>query len=175
MEHTHEQQQKDFLSSFFSAEHPMDHLQAPTEGQHQQAMFQFSGASAPAQSTLGIHPSHQQPAMNSQFNIELLGNFMQMQGIDPPLPPASMSSPTIAPYNPQLLLEQQFKLTQLQQLQQLQNQIFQQQVGNSFHSVLLLSVCGRSIAGAPVRASGYHEKEVTETCRSAPGRIPRRC
>ena len=31
-------------------------------------------------------------------------------------------------FNPQLLLEQQFKLTQLQQLQQLQNQIFQQQV-----------------------------------------------
>ncbi|KAL1753393.1 hypothetical protein FB107DRAFT_276747 [Schizophyllum commune] len=31
-------------------------------------------------------------------------------------------------FNPQLLLEQQFKLTQLQQLQQLQNQIFQQQL-----------------------------------------------
>ena len=31
-------------------------------------------------------------------------------------------------YSPHLLLEQQFKLTQLQQLQQLQNQIFQQQV-----------------------------------------------
>ncbi|KAF7319076.1 BHLH domain-containing protein [Mycena chlorophos] len=35
---------------------------------------------------------------------------------------------TGAPYNPAALLEQQYKLSQLQQLQQLQNQIFQQQM-----------------------------------------------
>ncbi|KAJ6588910.1 hypothetical protein B0H19DRAFT_1101926 [Mycena capillaripes] len=43
--------------------------------------------------------------------------------IPPESPPSNTSS-----YNPGLLLEQQYKLTQLQQLQQLQNQIFQQQI-----------------------------------------------
>jgi hypothetical protein len=55
--------------------------------------------------------------------LDLLGNMMAMQGIE---------SPTALPqFAPHLLLEQQFKLSQLQQLQQLQNQIFQQQVSIS--------------------------------------------
>ncbi|KAJ6470092.1 hypothetical protein C8R47DRAFT_1149460 [Mycena vitilis] len=42
--------------------------------------------------------------------------------------PTAGPSNTTSSYNPGLLLEQQYKLTQLQQLQNLQNQIFQQQI-----------------------------------------------
>jgi hypothetical protein len=61
---------------------------------------------------------------NMQLDMDVMANFMAMQGIES----QQALSPTHAPYNPQTLLEQQFKVTQLQQLQQLQNQIFLQQV-----------------------------------------------
>jgi hypothetical protein len=83
----------------------------------------------------------------NQLTLSLLNNLLQMQGLEnsimnhqqhptnattPPstTPSSQPTSPTITQpsYNPQLLLEQQIKLSQLQQLQRLQNQIFQQQV-----------------------------------------------
>lgn len=79
-------------------------------------------------------------APQNQLAINLLNNLLQMQGLEntilaqqtaattPATSPSSSPSTTQAAYNPQLLLEQQIKLTQLQQLQQLQSQIFQQQV-----------------------------------------------
>ena len=85
-------------------------------------------------------PSSPSPLMSgtqNQLAMSLLNNLLQMQGLENTMlnqqnstPPPSSSSPntTQPSYNPQLLLEQQIKLTQLQQLQQLQNQIFQQQV-----------------------------------------------
>jgi hypothetical protein len=108
--HTQDQQQKDFMSSFFHTDSPNQSL----DGHQQQSISMF-----PFNSTTHGSNAIQQSNLNSQINMDLL---MHMQGIDnPPVSPQS-------PYNPQSLLEQQFKLTQLQQLQQLQNQIFQQQV-----------------------------------------------
>ncbi|KAJ7152271.1 hypothetical protein C8R43DRAFT_1003965 [Mycena crocata] len=91
----HDQQAKDFMSSFFPQEMPMDHLQNSAAEQ-----FQYG--------TNGSTPSN--------TNMDLMGtigNLMNDQNSN---------------YNPNILLEQQYKLTQLQQLQQLQNQIFQQQI-----------------------------------------------
>ncbi|KAJ7269889.1 hypothetical protein C8J57DRAFT_1323836 [Mycena rebaudengoi] len=53
---------------------------------------------------------------NLNGNLELIGTL------------GNLISDQAPSYNPGLLLEQQYKLTQLQQLQQLQNQIFQQQI-----------------------------------------------
>jgi hypothetical protein len=118
-------QEKDFLSSLFPLEISVDHLQAGSSDGPQQSMpmFHFNGPS-PAQHgqpVTNMHTSIPQSA-NAQLNMDLLENMMSMQGIE------NQSPTTQATYNPQLLLEQQFKLAQLQQLQQLQNQIFQQQV-----------------------------------------------
>ncbi|KAF9553575.1 hypothetical protein CPC08DRAFT_767450 [Agrocybe pediades] len=85
--------------------------------QDQQNLFPSFPTNA---STLPQSPNGQ------QLNIGLLNNLMQMQGLDTSTTPAS-SSLNMAAFDPQLL-EQQIKLTQLQQLQQLQNQIFQQQI-----------------------------------------------
>jgi hypothetical protein len=111
--------QKDFMASFFPNDQPLDSHFPFTGGIQQQQQQQQQQ-----------HQQHQQqqqpqPTLNTQINMDLL---MHMQGIDTTTPVSSQSS-----YNPQSLLEQQFKLTQLQQLQQLQNQIFQQQVRKHFY------------------------------------------
>ncbi|KAJ7485304.1 hypothetical protein FB451DRAFT_1229127 [Mycena latifolia] len=90
----HDQQTKDFMSSFFPQDLAIDQL-----GQNSADQFQF-------------HPNP--PAPN--VNMELIGNI------------GNLINEQTSSYNPGLLLEQQYKLTQLQQLQQLQNQIFQQQI-----------------------------------------------
>lgn len=76
--------------------------------------------------TLGsaMHPSFNGSNTTMPFDIEALGSLMQGIEGQAPLSPNQQA----ASYNPHMMLEQQFKLTQLQQLQQLQNQIFQQQV-----------------------------------------------
>lgn len=116
---TQEQQQKEFLSSFFPLELP-DIVQRGVDGQ-QPPMYHFNGPTTAQPSTIGVqHPIPN--TTNPQQNGDLLGNLVSMQGIE--------SQPGHSPqtqYTPQMLLEQQFKLSQLQQLQQLQNQIFQQQ------------------------------------------------
>ncbi|RDB30824.1 hypothetical protein Hypma_005795 [Hypsizygus marmoreus] len=105
----HDQQQKDFLSSLFPADQNTNH-----DGQQQSMpMFQYNQP-----------PTMSMPqSMPPQLAMDMLGNMMQMQGIE-----SQNNTPASPSYNPQSLLEQQFKLTQLQQLQQLQNQIFQQQI-----------------------------------------------
>ncbi|KAJ7683037.1 hypothetical protein B0H17DRAFT_1075068 [Mycena rosella] len=90
----HDQQTKDFMSSFFPQDLAMDHqLQNPAD------QFQFQPNPQP-----------------SNVNMELIGTI------------GNLINEQTSSYNPGLLLEQQYKLTQLQQLQQLQNQIFQQQI-----------------------------------------------
>jgi len=85
------------------------------------------------QSNDGTHPIFYNPSpaqqqtmpMPNSPTIDILGTLMQMQGLE-----SQATPPAISPaFQSQSLLEQQFKLSQLQQLQQLQNQIFQQQVG----------------------------------------------
>ncbi|KAJ7634846.1 hypothetical protein FB45DRAFT_790253 [Roridomyces roridus] len=88
-----DQQTKDFMSSFFPQDMPINQLPPPAD------QFQF-------------HPTSQ----HAPVNMELVGSLGNMLNDQNPS------------YNPSLLLEQQYKLTQLQQLQQLQNQIFQQQI-----------------------------------------------
>ncbi|KAG5733259.1 hypothetical protein E4T56_gene20859 [Termitomyces sp. T112] len=68
-------------------------------------------------------PPSMPPLMSQTLNVDILNNLMSIQGIE-----SAPTSPTSPHINAPGLLEQQFKLTQLQQLQQLQNQIFQQQI-----------------------------------------------
>jgi hypothetical protein len=123
---TQDQQQKDFMSTFFP---PVDHDGDPSH--HQQSLF--NGATLqPGIHGHGMHSSMNVNNANLSLDMDVVGNFMTMQGIEGQQP----LSPSQAAYNPQALLEQQFKATQLQQLQQLQNQIFLQQVSKC-------CVCGR--------------------------------
>ncbi|PPQ90607.1 hypothetical protein CVT25_007568 [Psilocybe cyanescens] len=83
------------------------------------------------------------PQSPNALAMSLLNNLMQIQGLEnnivqqqlsnslhPGAGAGSSSAQVPPPYtnNSTLLLEQQIKLSQLQQLQQLQNQIFQQQI-----------------------------------------------
>ncbi|KAG6873664.1 hypothetical protein C0995_012598 [Termitomyces sp. Mi166 len=97
---SHEPQEKDFLSTIFS------------DGQQSN----YTSFNQPLQQSSISSP------MNQPLNVDMLNNLMSMQGIE-----SAPTSPTSPQYNAQALLEHQFKLAQLQQLQQLQNQIFQQQ------------------------------------------------
>jgi hypothetical protein len=69
------------------------------------------------------------PPFNPQLDLMAMSNLMSMQGMDSTSLPSLPSSTNLTP---QVIFEQQYKLTQLHQLQQLQNQIqnqiFQQQV-----------------------------------------------
>ena len=65
----------------------------------------------------GAPPQFQPPLGGMQVSMDVLESFMAIQD-------AGSGQPT----SPQVLMEQQLRLSQLQQLQQLQNQIFQQQV-----------------------------------------------
>jgi hypothetical protein len=121
-----DQQQKDFMSTFFPPS--VDHgNQNGDHSQHQQPLFNGS-ALQPGMHGHGMHSSMNTNNTNMTLDMDVMGNFMAMQGIEA----QQALSPSQGPYNPQMLLEQQFKVTQLQHLQQLQNQIFLQQVSKSF-------------------------------------------
>ncbi|KAF7360350.1 BHLH domain-containing protein [Mycena venus] len=111
-----DQQTKDYMSSFFPQDLSMDQLQ------NSSSEFQFHSHPTPGPSnTNGVNINL---ANNVNMgNMELLGTIGNL---------ISEQTAAAASYNvnvnPGLLLEQQYKLTQLQQLQQLQNQIFQQQI-----------------------------------------------
>lgn len=113
-------QQKDYISSLY----PTDQQNHQQDGQQQSmSMFQYNSLSPSHQPSMGMQQGTPQ-SINPQLTMEMLGSMMQIQGIE-----SQTTSPTSPqPFNPQSMLEQQFKLTQLQQLQQLQNHIFQQQV-----------------------------------------------
>ncbi|KDQ58718.1 hypothetical protein JAAARDRAFT_176786 [Jaapia argillacea MUCL 33604] len=113
--HAHDQQQKDFLSSFFGTDSSSDQLQRPPDSM-QQNIFNSAMSTAPPtpQPTMNMQSFQQS---NSMFGAaDILGNMMQ--GIETQQNPCT----------PQMVLEQQLRLAKLQQLQQLQNQIFQQQL-----------------------------------------------
>ncbi|EIN08267.1 hypothetical protein PUNSTDRAFT_143906 [Punctularia strigosozonata HHB-11173 SS5] len=128
------------------------------------------------QDTLGLlaltNVEHAFPGCNSvsdpivpalQLNaMDILSSFMSMQGIegqDNQQQPSEVQqgqgqgqSQQFNAQTPQALLEQQLKLTRLQQLQQLQNQIFQQQIelisnGGLANPLILLNQQGNNLSG----------------------------
>lgn len=78
-----------------------------------------------------------------------------MGGMGAVIPSQSMDHVGNQPFNTQLL-EQQFKLTQLQQLQQLQNQIFQQQLAIISGQNAQMMQDGQDAGPAPERQAQYH-------------------
>ncbi|KAF8138059.1 hypothetical protein K438DRAFT_1946967 [Mycena galopus ATCC 62051] len=118
-----DQHTKDFMSSFFPQDLAMDQLQNggsefqyhshPTPGPSNNT--NGGNINMPGNTTLSNNPS--------MANMELLGTIGNL--INEQTAAAASYNVNV---NPGLLLEQQYKLTQLQQLQQLQNQIFQQQI-----------------------------------------------
>lgn len=122
-----DQQQKDYMASFFPNV-DLNHLQTNGMDLMQQPALN-------SQQSQSMMPGLSMPP---QLDMEMLGNLMSMQGLASPhhhqlgaaSPSQSHFPSTSNTANPQMIMEQQFKLAQLQQLQQLQNQIFQQQVSS---------------------------------------------
>ncbi|OCH85770.1 hypothetical protein OBBRIDRAFT_285123 [Obba rivulosa] len=103
-----DQQQKDFLQSFYSQDSNRDHADL------------FHGSNSAPQPSMNFPPS----LANMPVGMDVLESLMAMQNNTNP-----QAVPMQAQTTPQALIDQQMaRLTQLQQLQQLQNQIFQQQV-----------------------------------------------
>ncbi|KAJ6595823.1 hypothetical protein DFH09DRAFT_1135706 [Mycena vulgaris] len=90
---------------------------------------------------------HQNPPP-SNVNMELIGTI------------GNMINEQATSYNPGLLLEQQYKLTQLHQLQQLQNQIFQQQIA---------LISGGQTSPLPVEQPESRERVITFHGLPTPG------
>ncbi|KAH7919048.1 hypothetical protein BV22DRAFT_1134138 [Leucogyrophana mollusca] len=153
MEHnrSQDQQQKDFLAFLFPSEVTTD-SQRSHDSQQNDLM---SGGSGPSQ-RLPTGVNNFSATANSNFNpglnmdLSSMGNFMQ--GMEST--PQAMTAP--AQFTPQMLLEQQYKLTQLHQLQQLQNQIqnqiFQQQ---------LALISGQSVLTSPDPNSEPQREQVS--------------
>ncbi|KIJ59392.1 hypothetical protein HYDPIDRAFT_118618 [Hydnomerulius pinastri MD-312] len=122
-----DQQQKDFLAYLFPEPSTDQHR---SQDAHQNDIL--SGGSLPGQrlpSALPNFSGSSGTSFNQQpLDLMAMSNLMSMQGMDTSHP----TIPSASAFTPQMLLEQQYKLTQLHQLQQLQNQIqnqiFQQQL-----------------------------------------------
>ena len=85
----------------------------------------FNGA-PPGSQPQQMNFQQQLGTLQQQVNMDMLENILAMQ--DPQGQANQHGGHQAAGANPQTLLEHQLRLNQLQQLQQLQNQIFQQQV-----------------------------------------------
>lgn len=120
----HNHHQKDFLTSFF----PPDQSH-PEHDQHTRDLDMYHDSMNSMNSGSNQHPSmmnlqQQQHMQNPPVGLDML-ELMAMQERTGQTSPGGQSG---SQATPQMLLEQQVRLNQLQQLQQLQNQIFQQQV-----------------------------------------------
>ncbi|KAG1716836.1 hypothetical protein ID866_358 [Astraeus odoratus] len=131
-----DQQQKDFLASLFS-EFAGDPPRS-TQEVHQNVLG--SGTSMQGQRIHNVFsnlPVSTGVPFNPPLDLLTMSNLMPLQGLDPNHPNLSPTST----FTPQILLEQQYKLTQLHQLQQLQNQIqnqiFQQQASIILYLALI--------------------------------------
>jgi hypothetical protein len=134
------QEQKDFLAFLF----PESSSEQQRGHDAQQNDIINAAAMHGQRSTSGM--SHfsgttNSPMFNQPIDLMSMSNLMSMQGMDTtPLP----APPNTTGFTPQVIFEQQYKLTQLHQLQQLQsqiqNQIFQQQVS-------YLVLCSTTLSG----------------------------
>ncbi|THH00854.1 hypothetical protein EW026_g1739 [Hermanssonia centrifuga] len=110
---------KDFLDAFFQQEQPPSHNQSSIDSSD---IFQTASASSSGHhSSLGN--MQQQSMSNNGLGMDVLEGLMGMQERGGQSGMSSGAQPT-----PQMLVEQQMRLNQLQQLYQLQTQIFQQQI-----------------------------------------------
>ncbi|KAG1902280.1 uncharacterized protein F5891DRAFT_1025656 [Suillus fuscotomentosus] len=123
--------QKDFLAFLFpesSSDQQRGHDSQQNEVMNAAAVHGQRSNSGMLNFTGTVNP----PPFNQQLDLMAMNNLMSMQGMDSTSLPALPSSTSLTP---QVIFEQQYKLTQLHQLQQLQNQIqnqiFQQQVMSS--------------------------------------------
>ncbi len=132
MEQPHQDQPKDFMPSYFPIDN--DSQQRNNSSNSMEVLPSMYSSNPMLLQT--NQQSQQSLASSQQVNIEMLNLMASMQAMDSSLALPSQSQaqtqqqqqqqpPSL---NPQLLLEQQFKFNQLRQLQQLQQQIFQQQV-----------------------------------------------
>ncbi|KAK7044687.1 BHLH domain-containing protein [Favolaschia claudopus] len=106
-------QDQHLMSSFFPQDLGIDHMQNSSQD------FQFHQPGPSNSNPVNLNLAN---SLNVN-NLELLGTIGNL--INEQTAAAASYNVNV---NPSLLLEQQYKLTQLQQLQQLQNQIFQQQI-----------------------------------------------
>ncbi|KAG1776349.1 hypothetical protein EV702DRAFT_1109995 [Suillus placidus] len=120
--------QKDFLAFLFpesSSDQQRGHDSQQNEAMNSAAVHSQRSNSG----LLNFTGTANLPPLNQQLDLMAMGNLMSMQGMDTTSLPALPSSTGLTP---QVIFEQQYKLTQLHQLQQLQNQIqnqiFQQQL-----------------------------------------------
>lgn len=120
--------QKDFLAFLFpesSSDQQRGHDSQQNEVMNTAAVHGQRSNSGMLNFTGTANP----PPFNQQLDLMTMSNLMSMQGMDTTALPAPPSSTGLTP---QVIFEQQYKLTQLHQLQQLQNQIqnqiFQQQL-----------------------------------------------
>lgn len=128
-----DQQQKDFLNSFFSSESSTPSSEHDHQGSRALPQDIFQGnvitSTVPHPSLMSMQQQQQQSINSSHGGMDILESMIAMQERAVQV---SNNSQGVHSATPQMLLEQQVRLTQLQQLQQLQNQIFQQQVHVSF-------------------------------------------
>ncbi|KAG2109869.1 uncharacterized protein F5147DRAFT_575239 [Suillus discolor] len=127
--------QKDFLAFLFpesSSDQQRGHDSQQNEVMNAAAVH---GPSQRSNSGMLNFTGTANPPFNQQLDLMAMNNLMSMQGMDNTSLPALPSSTSLTP---QVIFEQQYKLTQLHQLQQLQNQIqnqiFQQQFLNRIGS-----------------------------------------
>ena len=126
--------------SFRLASTPAAHFRIPAGGENPMHSFypQDSGARDGGDIFNGNAPSSSQPQQQLSFSQQQLGNLQQQVSMEMLENLLAMQDPAAqggghqghgqSSATPQALLEHQLRLNQLQQLQQLQNQIFQQQV-----------------------------------------------
>ncbi|KAF7763480.1 transcriptional regulator family: Helix-loop-helix [Agaricus bisporus var. burnettii] len=94
----------------------------------------FQSSPSPSAGSQQQTNSPMPPASSLQMQMNLMQNLMQFQNVGEQMLGMSGQqtqfdgSPSMAYNPPAALVEQQFKINQLQQLQQLQNQIFQHQI-----------------------------------------------
>ncbi|KAI6116137.1 hypothetical protein F5141DRAFT_1101381 [Pisolithus sp. B1] len=117
--------QKDLLASLFPELTGDSHR--PALDAHQTTL---NSGLIQGQRTPNLQLSSSVP-FNPPMDLLAMSNLVSVHSMDP----NHQNLPSASTFTPQILLEQQYKLTQLHQLQQLQsqiqNQIFQQQVSDS--------------------------------------------
>jgi len=131
-----EHHQKDFLAFLFpesSSDQQRDHDVQHNDVINAAAMHGQRPTSGMSNFTGNTHP----PMFNPPLDLMTMSNLMSIQGMDTTSLPAL---PNTTGFTPQAIIEQQYKLTQLHQLQQLQNQIqnqiFQQQASHDRYTTL---------------------------------------